>query len=115
MVRSLVWSCCGFFGGCGTSVSSPFGVTGTITMKMIRSTSRTSISGVTLISDIACPVPPPPPIPIANLLILSAARHQVPAACCLLVYRLVRFLLLCLPTEGGDFGRAGLVHCHPHL
>ena len=40
-------------GGCGISVFNPFGVTGTITMKIINSTRRTSIIGVTLISDIA--------------------------------------------------------------
>ena len=50
----MVRSGCVFFGafgggGCGTSASSPFGVTGEITMKMISSTSSTSMSGVTLI------------------------------------------------------------------
>jgi hypothetical protein len=35
----------------GIELSSPRGAMGTITMKMIRSTRRTSISGVTLISE----------------------------------------------------------------
>jgi len=33
--------------GCGTNVSRPFGVSGVITMKMIRSTSKMSMSGTT--------------------------------------------------------------------
>jgi thiamine monophosphate synthase len=36
---------------CGTELSNPRGSMGTITMKMIRSTSSTSIRGVTLISE----------------------------------------------------------------
>src|SRR5260370_146699 len=39
-------------GGWGTSASSPFGVTGEITMKMISSTSITSTIGVTLMSEL---------------------------------------------------------------
>src|ERR1051325_7892921 len=54
-------------GGCGTSASSPFGVSGVMTMKMISSTSKTSIKGVTLISAVC---PPPPPVVIAIELIL---------------------------------------------
>src|SRR6185437_10441746 len=39
---------------CGTRLSTPRGITGTMTIKIISSTSSTSISGVTLISD-RCP------------------------------------------------------------
>src|SRR6266568_2755511 len=65
IVRSFGLSCCGFFGGCGTNASKPFGVTGTMTIKMIKSTSRTSIRGVTLMSDESPPGPLPLPIAIA--------------------------------------------------
>jgi hypothetical protein len=41
----------GSLGGWGTSASNPLGVTGTMTMKMIKSTRRISIIGVTLMSD----------------------------------------------------------------
>src|SRR6516165_10421770 len=59
MVRSFCCCCCwGFFGGCGTRASSPFGVTGTMTIKMINRTSRMSIIGVTLMSPIAPPLLP---------------------------------------------------------
>ena len=40
----VFWS---FGGGWGTRASRPFGVNGVITMKIISSTSNTSISGVT--------------------------------------------------------------------
>ena len=43
-------------GGCGTSASSPFGVSGVITMKMMISTSSTSIIGVMLMFDFGAPV-----------------------------------------------------------
>ena len=42
-------------GGCGTSASSPLGVSGVITMKMMISTSSTSIIGVMLMSALAPP------------------------------------------------------------
>ena len=42
-------------GGWGTSASRPFGVSGVITMKMMISTSNTSIMGVMLISDFGPP------------------------------------------------------------
>src|ERR1039458_490128 len=45
-------------GGCGTRASRPFGVSGVITMKMMISTSSTSIMGVMLMSDFGPPVPP---------------------------------------------------------
>src|SRR3954452_15279071 len=54
-------------GGCGTSASSPLGVKGVITMKMMISTSKTSIIGVMLISDFG-PPDPPTAIPIKMLL-----------------------------------------------
>jgi hypothetical protein len=44
-------------GGCGTSVSRPFGVKGVMTMKMMISTRSTSIIGVILTSDLT-PLPP---------------------------------------------------------
>src|SRR5947207_10310139 len=59
MVRSLGCCCfCGSFGGCGTKASRPLGVTGTMTMKMISSTSKMSIIGVMLISPTAPPLLP---------------------------------------------------------
>jgi len=45
-------------GGCGTRASSPFGVNGVITIKMMISTRRTSIIGVMLMSDFGPPCPP---------------------------------------------------------
>ena len=66
MVRSLSCCFCGFFGGCGTKASRPFGVTGVMTMKMINSTSSTSISGVTLMSW-----DKPPPLPTRHCHIRS--------------------------------------------
>src|SRR3974390_2432902 len=67
MVRSFCCCCCwGFFGGCGTRASSPFGVTGTMTIKMINRTSRMSIIGVTLMSPIAPPLLPPLVIAMAS-------------------------------------------------
>src|SRR5947209_2711886 len=62
---------CLFFGGCGTSASSPLGVSGVITMKMMSSTSSTSTTGVTLISDRT-----PPEAPNAN------AMDDAPVSAC---------------------------------
>ena len=45
-------------GGCGTRASSPLGVSGVITMKIMISTSSTSIMGVMLMSDLTLPDPP---------------------------------------------------------
>src|SRR5438105_8523230 len=45
-------------GGCGTRASRPLGVSGVMTMKMISSTSSTSISGVTLMLAVGPPLPP---------------------------------------------------------
>src|ERR1700685_3886530 len=53
-------------GGWGTSASKPFGVSGVITMKMMSSTSSTSMSGVTLIFALW-----PPPVPTAILMVES--------------------------------------------
>ena len=50
-------------GGCGASTSRPCGVSGVITMKMISSTSSTSISGVTLMSHFAPPFHHPYSLP----------------------------------------------------
>src|SRR5581483_7563646 len=70
MVRSigslcLVWS----FGGCGTSASRPLGVSGVITMKMMSSTSSTSISGVTLMSAEG-------PLPLPMLIAIAGTFRQ---------------------------------------
>src|SRR5258708_20577673 len=53
-------------GGWGTSASRPFGVNGVITMKMMSSTSRTSMSGVTVIFSLW-----PPLVPTAILMVGS--------------------------------------------
>src|SRR5580658_8662628 len=63
------------FGGCGISASKPFGGRGVITIKMMISTSSTSIIGVILISDLG---PPPPPIDIAIRLLLLRNLFLVP-------------------------------------
>src|SRR5947209_13167907 len=68
---------CLFLGGCGTSASSPLGVRGVITMKMMSSTSSTSTSGVTLMSDRA-----PPEAPNAN------AMDESPVPACYVPLRL---------------------------
>src|SRR5713101_1671859 len=62
------WFCCWFGFGCGTRVSIPLGVSGVMTMKIISSTSRMSISGTTFISAIAPPLLSPTCIPIELLL-----------------------------------------------
>src|SRR5690348_5410159 len=87
-VRSFgVVVCFWSFGGCGTSASRPCGVRGVITMKMISSTSSTSIRGVTLISALAPPPPPPTAIAISIspydcetelLLLRRSARRRLP-------------------------------------
>src|SRR5271170_4467169 len=51
-------------GGCGTSASRPLNVGGLITMKMMISTSSTSMSGVTLMFALW-----PPPVPTAILIV----------------------------------------------
>src|SRR5690349_14956938 len=60
-------------GGCGTRASSPCGVSGVMTMKMMMSTSSTSIIGVILISDFG-PLPDPTAIAIKLLL------YEIPRA-----------------------------------
>src|SRR5215467_10213179 len=65
---SRSWFCCWFGFGCGTSVSKPLGVSGVMTMKIIKSTSKISMSGTTFISAIAPPLFSPTCIPIASLL-----------------------------------------------
>src|SRR5260370_7994333 len=62
-------------GGWGTSASSPFGVTGEITMKMISSTSRTSMSGVTFIFAFWPPLGPTA-IPMVVLLLLAGRSRS---------------------------------------
>src|ERR1700685_484598 len=59
-------------GGWGTSASKPFGVSGVITMKMMSSTSSTSMSGVTLIFALW-----PPPLPIAILIFDLLLIHSL--------------------------------------
>src|SRR5499433_1755353 len=85
---SRSWFCCWFGFGCGTNVSKPFGVSGVMTMKIIKSTSKISMSGTTFISAIAPPLLSPTCIPIASLLLTQrlagktsvkpAARQRVP-------------------------------------
>src|SRR5579859_2327871 len=58
------WFCCWLGLGCGTRVSSPLGVRGVMTMKIINSTSRMSMSGTTFISAMAPPLLSPTCIPI---------------------------------------------------
>src|SRR5205085_6347752 len=59
MVRSFGGGCfCFSLGGYGTRASKPFGVSGVMTMKMISSTSSTSIRGVTLMLAVGPPLPP---------------------------------------------------------
>src|SRR5436305_3118538 len=62
-------------GGWGTSASNPFGVTGEMTMKMINSTSRTSMSGVTLMFALWPPLGPTA-IPMVVLLLPSRRRGR---------------------------------------
>jgi hypothetical protein len=59
------------------------GVTGTITMKMIKSTNKTSIIGVTLMSHIA---PPLLPVVIAMAKILDFYRRNYLVCCSKLVH-----------------------------
>src|SRR6266480_2929498 len=56
----------------------PLGVSGVITMKMISSTSRMSISGTTFISAIAPPLLSPTLIPIALLLLACPGELSRP-------------------------------------
>src|SRR5580698_3498358 len=86
-------------------------------MKMMRSTRRTSISGVTLISETACPVPPPPPIPIAiSPLSLRCAlqlldRIEQCRSDLLLGRRLVGVTLLSQKTELTHASGTDTVYC----
>src|SRR6202047_17028 len=82
MVRSGVGGGCFWLGGggWGTNASKPLGVNGVITMKMISSTSSTSISGVTFMFAFW---PPLEPIAIAMIDLLycycvTIARPRVP-------------------------------------
>src|ERR1700676_2180462 len=81
MVRSLGSGCffCGSLGGWGTSASRPFGVTGTMTMKMISSTSKMSIIGVMLISPIAPPLLPVENDMASNSSVFCLVRKLLPA------------------------------------
>src|ERR1700722_2961612 len=67
----------GAFGGVGwaTNASSPLGVTGEITMKMINRTSSTSMSGVTLMFALWPPLGPTT-IPMVVLLLLPGRRRR---------------------------------------
>jgi hypothetical protein len=58
--------CCSL-GSAGTLASNRLGLTGVMIMKMIKSTSRTSINGVTLIEGVAPPLEPPVDIPIFQI------------------------------------------------
>src|ERR1700730_3361833 len=61
------------FWGCGTSASRRFGETGVMAMKMISSTSRMSIIGVTLMSEES-----PPPPPVENDMCISSMLQAQP-------------------------------------
>src|SRR5215831_1857647 len=90
---SRSWFCCWFGFGCGTSVSKPLGVSGVITMKIIKSTSKISMSGTTFISAIAPPLLSPTCIPIASLLLTQrlAGKTSVKPAACQLVPNVEKF------------------------
>src|ERR1700729_4052109 len=76
MVRSGAWFLGALGGGgCGTSASRPFGVSGVITMKMMSSTRSTSMSGVTLIFALW---PPPEPIDILIVDLLLFQNESLP-------------------------------------
>src|SRR5712692_3673306 len=77
---SNFWFCCWLGFGCVTRVSMPLGVSGVMTMKIISSTSRMSISGTTFISAIAPPLLSPTCIPIE--LLLSARPERVSGGPC---------------------------------
>jgi hypothetical protein len=62
MSRGRSTGTCSGGAGCGTSVCKPVGANGVITMKMMMSTSSTSIMGVMLMSAFR---PAPLPISIA--------------------------------------------------
>src|SRR5450755_1088239 len=96
MMITTVRSCSGggvfLSGGCGASASSPCGVNGVMTMKMINSTRSTSINGVMLISDFGPPPGPPTDIDIENSSFLDSVN---------------RLLLGCgLGRRSGGHGRA---------
>src|SRR5713101_4555220 len=110
-VRTLSGCFCGFGLGCGTSASRPFGLLGATTMKMISSTSSTSISGVMLMSALA-----PPPAPPTAIAITNSPLN----ACCLsltALLRRARSLLLQLFCQQADLvhaRRADVVHHLDH-
>src|SRR5580698_10742722 len=90
-------------GGCGTSASSPFGVSGVITMKMISNTSSTSMRGVTLIFAL-WPPPALTPIPIRSPLLPARRRWRLGSS----------FLLVGQQTQLVDSGGADVVHYRHH-
>src|SRR5215510_5543932 len=105
---SRSWFCCWFGFGCGTSVSKPLGVSGVITMKIIKSTSKISISGTTFISAIAPPLLSPTCIPIASLLLTQrlAGKTSVKPAARQLVPNVEKFPKTSLqPCEGPELSR----------
>src|SRR5208337_5065604 len=71
--------CCfwSFGGGWGTNASNPLGVSGVITMKMISSTSNTSISGVTFMFAVWPPLAPTTILIIDLLSVASIALALV--------------------------------------
>src|SRR5579884_3631695 len=80
IVRLLSCGCSFFFGGCGTSALSPWGVIGVITMKMMISTSMMSIMGVMLMSEVGPLLPPPTFMAMANSPWRRRARSALAAA-----------------------------------
>src|ERR1700678_547359 len=65
--------------GCGTSASKPCGVVGVMTIKIIISTRRTSISGTMFGSDIE-PLLPPTAIPMENSFAKRFLTQRIGAA-----------------------------------
>src|SRR5437868_6398963 len=130
MVRSFGGGCfCWSLGGCGTRASRPLGVSGVMTMKMISSTSNTSISGVTFMSEVG--PPPGPPIVIAITRVLSdsldhesetratqallSGRRRCCRSRCRRRRGSARFALLGKQTQLVHSGRADIVHHFDHI
>src|SRR6202142_4571548 len=105
-VRRSDWLGCSFgFAGCGTSALSPLGVTGAMTMKMINSTSSTSMNGVTFMSHFKLPVPP-----TAIDIRLSSLKTPSPSELVLLLLDLIGH-----QPELIDPGCSQIVHHFDHL
>src|ERR1017187_10293764 len=102
--RSEMLGCSFGFAGCGTSALSPLGVTGAMTMKMINSTSSTSMNGVTFMSHFRVLVP------TAIDIKLSSLKTPSPSELVLLLLDLIRH-----QPELIDPGCSQIVHHFDHL